>query len=191
MTNPVVIRQWLLDEQAIRFYAFTGSTEVGLAIQQRAGLRRTQMELGSIAFTVLANDADLDRALPKIINAGYRKAGQVCTSIQILLVHRSIQSEVEARLGELVSALPYGDPSNPDTVVGPVISEAEAQRIERWIDAALAEGSDCYVARNYTCTIARAESVLKAEPAHEAATALLRQARSAQEAALASDWKMR
>ena len=135
------VSQWLLDEQAIRFYAFTGSTEVGLAIQQRAGLRRTQMELGSIAFTVLANDADLDRALPKIINAGYRKAGQVCTSIQILLVHRSIQSQVEARLGELVSALPYGDPSNPDTVVGPVISEAEAQRIERWIDAALAGGA--------------------------------------------------
>jgi hypothetical protein len=60
-----------------------------------------------------------------------------------------------------------------------------------WIDAALAEGRDCYAARNYACTIARAESVLKAEPAHDAATALLRQARSAQEAALSGDWKMR
>ena len=66
------VAQWLLDEPAIRFYAFTGSTEVGRVIQQRAGLRRTQMELGSIAFTVLADDAKLDTALPKVINAGYR-----------------------------------------------------------------------------------------------------------------------
>ena len=135
------VSQWLLDEPKIRFYAFTGSTEVGLAIQQRAGLRRTQMELGSIAFTVLAQDADLDRALPKIINAGYRKAGQVCTSIQILLVHKTIQSVVESRLAALVSALTYGDPFDPETVVGPVISETEAERIERWIDEAIDAGA--------------------------------------------------
>ena len=135
------VSQWLLDEPKIRFYAFTGSTEVGLAIQQRAGLRRTQMELGSIAFTVLAQDADLDRALPKIINAGYRKAGQVCTSIQILLVHKTIQSVVESRLAALVSELTYGDPFDPDTVVGPVISETEAERIERWIDEAIDAGA--------------------------------------------------
>src|SRR5262249_38114822 len=47
------VAQWLIDEPAVRFFAFTGSTEVGRDIQQRAGLRRTQMELGSIAFTVL------------------------------------------------------------------------------------------------------------------------------------------
>ena len=135
------VAQWLLDEPAIRFYAFTGSTEVGRAIQQRAGLRRTQMELGSIAFTVLADDADLDTALPKVVNAGYRKAGQVCTSIQVLLVQRAIQPVVEARLAALVQTLTFGDPADPLTFVGPVISEAEAQRIERWIDAALAGGA--------------------------------------------------
>jgi hypothetical protein len=75
--------------------------------------------------------------------------------------------------------------------VAPAPTKALPAAPPAWIDAALAEGRDCYAARNYTCTIARAESVLKAEPAHEAATALLRQARSAQEAALASDWKMR
>lgn len=135
------VAQWLLDEPLVRFYAFTGSTEAGRAIQQRAGLRRTQMELGSIAFTVLADDADLDAALPKLINAGYRKAGQVCTSVQVLLVQRSIQAQVEARLAALVQALPFGDPTEPGCVVGPVISEAAAQRIERWIDDALAQGA--------------------------------------------------
>lgn len=136
------IAGWLLEEPGIRFYAFTGSTEVGLSIQQRAGLRRTQMELGSIACTLVADDADLDRACPKIVNAAYRKAGQVCTSIQLLLVQRGVFDRVQQRLTELVRALPCGDPLDAKTVVGPVISLAEAERIERWIDEAVARGAE-------------------------------------------------
>jgi len=132
---------WLLDEPRVRFFAFTGSTEVGADIQRRAGLRRTQMELGSIAFTILADDADLERALPKVVAAAYRKAGQVCTSIQILLVQRGIFAEVRRRLSATVSSLPYGDPLDSATVVGPVISEAEARRIEKWVDDAVARGA--------------------------------------------------
>ena len=120
------VAQWLIAEPRVRFFAFTGSTEVGEQIQLKAGLRRTQMELGSIAFTILADDADLARALPKIVNAAYRKAGQVCTSIQLLLVQRGIFNTVRDRLTEQVSALPFGDPMDERTVVGPVISEAEA-----------------------------------------------------------------
>lgn len=135
------VADWLLEEQAIRFYAFTGSTQVGRSIQARAGLRRTQMELGSISHCIVSADADLDKALPKIIGASYRKAGQVCTSIQLLLVERSIMGEVENRLTEMVRKLPYGDPGNPDTVVGPVISEASAKRIETWIDDAVGAGA--------------------------------------------------
>ena len=133
---------WLLDEPRVRFFAFTGSTEVGADIQRRAGLRRTQMELGSIAFTIVADDADLDRALPKVVNAAYRKAGQVCTSIQLLLVQRAIFDDVQQRLTPMVRALPFGDPLDAATVVGPVISEAEAVRIERWVDEAVARGAE-------------------------------------------------
>jgi succinate-semialdehyde dehydrogenase/glutarate-semialdehyde dehydrogenase len=135
------VAQWLLDEPNIHFYAFTGSTQVGRAIQQRIGLRRTQMELGSIAHCILCDDADLNVALPKVINASYRKAGQVCTSIQVLLVHRSLVDKVEHRLADLVSALPFGDPADERTVVGPVISEAAAIRVESWIDAAVKSGA--------------------------------------------------
>jgi len=135
------VAQWLVDEPAIRFFAFTGSTEVGRSIQQRAGLRRTQMELGSIAFTILCDDANLDTALPKLAAAGYRKAGQVCTSVQLLLVHRSRLAEVETGLAALVRELPFGDPHDPKTLVGPVINVASAERIERWIDEALARGA--------------------------------------------------
>jgi acyl-CoA reductase-like NAD-dependent aldehyde dehydrogenase len=133
---------WLLDEPRVRFYAFTGSTEVGADIQRRAGLRRTQMELGSIAFTIVADDADLERALPKIVSAGYRKAGQVCTSIQLLLVQRGIFATVRQRLTDMVRALPCGDPLDAKTVVGPVISEAEARRIDQWVEEAMARGAE-------------------------------------------------
>lgn len=135
------VAQWLLSEPSIRFYAFTGSTEVGRLIQNGAGLRRTQMELGSIAHCIICDDADLDVALPKVVNAGFRKAGQVCTSIQVLLVQRSLMEEVERRLTALVAALPYGDPADDKTVVGPVVSEASAKRIESWIALALGKGA--------------------------------------------------
>ncbi len=139
-----VVRRAMEDER-VRFIAFTGSTEVGRAIQQGAGLRRTQMELGSIAFTILMDDADLDAALPKVVGAGYRKAGQVCTSVQILLVQRGLMPEVEARMTKLVAALPYGDPRSEGVVTGPLISEAEARRVEAWIGEAVAAGATALV----------------------------------------------
>lgn len=137
------VAEWLIADERVRFFAFTGSTEVGRKIQQGAGLRRTQMELGSIACTILCDDAKLDTALPKVVNAGYRKAGQVCTSVQLLLVQRAVLQQVETKLAALVSALPYGDPADPKTVVGPLISEKEAIRVEQWIAEAIARGAKC------------------------------------------------
>jgi succinate-semialdehyde dehydrogenase/glutarate-semialdehyde dehydrogenase len=135
------VADWLIEDERVRFFAFTGSTEVGRSIQRRAGLRRTQMELGSIACTILCDDAKLDAALPKVVNAGYRKAGQVCTSIQLLLVHRTLVGDVERRLAKLVQALAYGDPYDPNTFVGPLISEKEAIRVEAWVEEAVAKGA--------------------------------------------------
>jgi len=136
---------YLLDDERVRFFAFTGSTEVGRIIQRKAGLRRTQMELGSIAFTILCDDANLKRALPKVVGAGYRKAGQVCTSVQMLMVHEKILPKVEARLIEMVQALKYGDPCEDGTQVGPLISEKEAERVESWVGEAIAKGAKCLV----------------------------------------------
>jgi acyl-CoA reductase-like NAD-dependent aldehyde dehydrogenase len=135
------VAEWLIADERVRFFAFTGSTEVGRSIQSRAGLRRTQMELGSIACTILCDDANLDAALPKVVNAGYRKAGQVCTSIQLLLVQKGTLAAVETRLAKLVAELPYGDPKDEKTVVGPLISEKEAIRVENWVAEAVANGA--------------------------------------------------
>ncbi len=143
LPGSVAVADALIADPRARFFAFTGSTEVGRSIQARAGLRRTQMELGSIACCILCDDAKLETALPKVVNAGYRKAGQVCTSVQLLLVQRKIVPEVEQKLAALVAALRYGDPTDENTFVGPLISEREAIRVESWIAEAVQRGAKC------------------------------------------------
>lgn len=128
---------YLLEEQAIAFYTFTGSTRVGKIIQSSVGLRRTQLELGSIASTIVCADANLDRAVPKIANAAFRKAGQVCTSIQRLYVQQDVIDDVKKRLVNAARDMPFGDPWNPETRVGPMISEAAAERTSHSIDEAV------------------------------------------------------
>lgn len=131
----------LLDDQRIAYYAFTGSTEVGREIQQAAGLRGTQLELGSIASTIVCEDADTDMAIPKILNAGFRKAGQVCTSVQRLLVDRRIYDGFVAKLVTAVAGVKCGDPGDPQTLVGPMISQAHAERAEQWVCEAVEGGA--------------------------------------------------
>lgn len=132
---------WLAAEEKLRFFTFTGSTAVGAKIHTAAGLRRTQMELGSIAATILHKDANLPRAMAKVIPAGFRKAGQVCTSIQRLYVHEDILDTVLPEYIEAVKGLKFGNPHERDTLVGPMISESEAVRAKSWVDEAEAQGA--------------------------------------------------
>ena len=84
------VGRWLIENQQIRFYTFTGSTSVGKQLHRDAGLRPIALELGSIAATLVCEDGDLDRAAPRIANSAFRRAGQACTSTQRLFVHRSV-----------------------------------------------------------------------------------------------------
>ncbi|WP_233834222.1 aldehyde dehydrogenase family protein [Paraburkholderia sp. ZP32-5] len=135
------IGRQLLADPRIAFYAFTGSTQVGREIQQAAGLRGMQLELGSIASTIVCADADIDMAIPKIINAGFRKAGQVCTSVQRLFVARSIVDTFIPKFVAAVKATPCGDPADPKTVIGPMISQHHAERAESWVRDAVQSGA--------------------------------------------------
>ena len=124
----------LLGDPRPGFYAFTGSTAVGASIQAQVGLRRTQMELGSISATVVLADADIEAAARKCCGASFRKAGQVCTSIQMLMVEEPAMDVFrEAYLSE-ARGLVAGNPHDPDTDVGPLISQAAAERVEAMLD---------------------------------------------------------
>lgn len=132
---------WLLDEPDVRFYTFTGSTAVGRLIQRGAGLRRTQLELGSISSTIVCEDANINWALPRCVNSSFRKAGQVCTSVQRLFVHEDILDRFVGDLIERIEQSKVGDPREPDTLVGPMISEREAARVEAWVHEAASQGA--------------------------------------------------
>lgn len=135
----------LIADERIRYITFTGSTTVGRSIQAKAGLRRTQMELGSISSTVLCADADLAAAIPKVVAASFRKAGQVCSSIQLLHVEESILDVVMAGLIEGANALTIGDPRQEETQVGPLISTIAADRVEKWVRQAEADGATMHL----------------------------------------------
>jgi succinate-semialdehyde dehydrogenase/glutarate-semialdehyde dehydrogenase len=135
------IGAWLLEEEQIRFYTFTGSTAVGRAIQRGANLRRTQLELGSISSTIVCDDANLAWAVPRCVNASFRKAGQVCTSVQRLFVQRGILDEFVDQLARRTEAAKVGDPREPGTLVGPMIDIREAERAAAWVDEAVAAGA--------------------------------------------------
>lgn len=136
-----VVGPQLLADQRIAFYAFTGSTRVGREIQRAAGLRRTQLELGSIASTIVCHDANVGLAIPKIVNAGFRKAGQVCTSVQRLFVDRKVVDRFLPKLIDATRAMKFGDPADPATIVGPMISRNHAQRAVTWIEEAVRAGA--------------------------------------------------
>jgi acyl-CoA reductase-like NAD-dependent aldehyde dehydrogenase len=132
---------WLVENQDIRFYAFTGSTAVGRLLQRSVGLRPLALELGSISGTIVCDDADLERAAPRCATSGFRRAGQVCTSTQRLYVQETVLDRFLPLLVAATRQIRVGNPHDPDTVVGPMIGEAEARRAEAWIAEAAAGGA--------------------------------------------------
>lgn len=131
----------LLADERVAFYTFTGSTAVGRRIAEAAGLRRTALELGNVSATIICEDANLARAARQCARGAFRKAGQVCTSVQRLYVHESVVEPFLAALTEAVGQLVVGDPEDPATDVGPLISEKEAIRAESWIQEAVRGGA--------------------------------------------------
>ena len=131
----------LLEDPRVRFYTFTGSTEVGRIVQRHAGLRRTQLELGNISTVIVCADANLAAAAEKCVGASFRKAGQVCTSVQRILVERSAAEAFSHAVVERARALPFGDPRQAGAFVGPMIDEKEAVRAQRWVDEARSQGA--------------------------------------------------
>jgi acyl-CoA reductase-like NAD-dependent aldehyde dehydrogenase len=135
------VGRWLVENQQIRFYTFTGSTAVGKQLHRDIGLRPIALELGSIAATLVCEDGDLDRAAPRVANSAFRRAGQACTSTQRLFVHRRALDSFVEKFVAATATLKVGDPSDPETAIGPMISESEAARAEQWVKDAVAGGA--------------------------------------------------
>jgi aldehyde dehydrogenase (NAD+) len=123
--------------------AFTGSTPVGKEILKNASatLKRVSLELGGKSANIVLHDADLDMAVDGAIWAAFLHTGQVCESGTRLLLPESLHETFVTRLVDRVRALVVGHPMDPRTKVGPVINQAQRDRIERYLETGKKEGA--------------------------------------------------
>lgn len=131
-------------DERLKLLSFTGSPEVGWALKAKAGKKQVVLELGGNAAVIVdetLGEDDLADAVQRIVTGAFYQSGQSCIGVQRILVQRSIYADFRARLVAATSALVQGDPRAEDTFIGPMISEAEARRLEGWIQAALEAGA--------------------------------------------------
>ncbi len=135
------VGEWLAKDERINLYTFTGSPGIGNKLKQDTGLRKVLLELGSNSAVVVHKDADLDLAVRMTVGKSFANAGQVCISVQRIYVHEDVREEFVRRFVEETRKLRMGDPYDPATDIGPMISEKEAARAEAWVREAVEAGA--------------------------------------------------
>lgn len=132
----------LVTDRRVGFFSFIGSAKVGWMLRSKlAPGARCALEHGGVAPVIVAPDADLGLALPKLAKGGFYHAGQVCVSVQRVFAHRSIANNVAEGLKELADKLRVGDPTLPETEVGPLIRPEEVNRVHEWVSEAVDKGA--------------------------------------------------
>ncbi|CAM4294312.1 MULTISPECIES: aldehyde dehydrogenase family protein [Lelliottia] len=123
--------------------SFTGSTNTGKAILRNAAesFKRVTLELGGKSPTIVLEDADLAEAVPLAIQAGLMNSGQACVAGTRILVPQSRKAECETALAEAMAAVKSGDPRDPATEVGPMVSEKQWLRVQGYIRKGTQEGA--------------------------------------------------
>lgn len=137
------VGQSLCEHPLVDMISFTGSTAVGLLLQQRAGaqMKRTLMELGGKSACIVFADADLEAALQGAMQTWTFHSGQICIAGTRLLIEQTIYAVFTERLVEAARSLVVGDPRDPNTVVGPLVSAAQRERVESYIAVGQREGA--------------------------------------------------
>jgi acyl-CoA reductase-like NAD-dependent aldehyde dehydrogenase len=131
----------LATDNRIGFLTFIGSAKVGWSLRSKlAPGTRCALEHGGAAPVIVEQDADLEDALPAIAKGGFYHAGQVCVSVQRVYVHDSIAKKVAKELANIAEKLVVGDPLDPKTEVGPLIETDEVDRVNEWVEEAVAKG---------------------------------------------------
>ncbi len=135
------IGSWLLEDQRVSMFSFTGSVRVGEIIRQQAGLRKVALELGNNSATIVHKDCDLDQAAELVALKSFNNSGQVCISVQRVYVHEEVKEAFIERVKARTSKLIVGNPLEETTDIGPMISVREAERVESWVREAVEQGA--------------------------------------------------
>lgn len=135
------VTRFFLKSDDIKMVTFTGGPEAADKLIRESGIKKYSMELGNNSPVIVWNDADLDQAAEQVVDAAFEAQGQNCIHAQRILIKDDVYEYFKNRVLELTSNLRIGDPLDPDTDIGPMISEGEAKRVEAQVEKSLEEGA--------------------------------------------------
>jgi acyl-CoA reductase-like NAD-dependent aldehyde dehydrogenase len=137
------VAEALISDPRVRRLSFTGSTKVGRALGELAARHLTPavLELGGKNSVIVLDDADLDYAVDAVAFAAYMNSGQICMCADRVIVQRGVADELASRLAEKASKLAAGDPRDPATLIGPLITPAAAERVADLVGDAASAGA--------------------------------------------------
>jgi acyl-CoA reductase-like NAD-dependent aldehyde dehydrogenase len=122
-----------VNDSRVKMVSFTGSPAVGWTMKKKLDMQKLSLELGGNAGVIVDETADLKIAASKIAVGAFANAGQSCISVQRVFAHNNIYNEFEKLLLEETKKNKFGNPFDEDTLVGPMINETEAKRVEQWL----------------------------------------------------------
>lgn len=133
----------LTTNELVSSISFTGETTTGKAIMKNAAgtLKKVSFELGGKGASVIFDDANLDEAINVSARAAFRNQGQICLAGSRLFVHESCYKEVVKRLKEKVESIKVGDPLDPSTEMGALISREHMEKVQSYIEIGKKEGN--------------------------------------------------
>ncbi|WP_106769238.1 aldehyde dehydrogenase family protein [Paenibacillus faecalis] len=141
--DPAEVGDYLVEHPVPRIISFTGSTTVGRHIGELCGrhLKRASLELGGNNPFIVLEDANLEQAVDAAIFSKFFNSGQICVCTNRFFVHRKHYDEFIERFVERAKELPYGNPSDPKVVIGPLINEKQVQKVLDIVETAKQEGA--------------------------------------------------
>jgi len=131
----------LVSDERIRMISFTGGVEAGKQIARLAGLKKIGMELGSNSPVIIWEDADVRWAAETCVSGAFWAAGQNCIGVQRIYIHRKVYEEFKEQFVSITSRYKIGDKLKEETDMGPMITEQEAIRVEKWVQEAVSNGA--------------------------------------------------
>jgi acyl-CoA reductase-like NAD-dependent aldehyde dehydrogenase len=154
----------LVEDERVKAITFTGSSEVGWGIRERAARKKVLLELGNATPVIVHDDADVAEAATKLAAHAFSFAGQSCISVQRIYVQKRVYDEFVAGFLPQVEELVVGDPADAETDVGPVIDEGARERILSWIDEARDGGAEVLVGGDLDGDLIRPTVIANAAP---------------------------
>jgi acyl-CoA reductase-like NAD-dependent aldehyde dehydrogenase len=143
LTENHDVAEKLATDSRVGFLSFIGSAKVGWYLRSKlAPGARCALEHGGVAPVVVAEDADIDKAVPGLAKGSFYHAGQVCVSVQRIYAERSIARELAEKLAAAAEKMVVGDPLSDKTEVGPIIRKGELNRIASWVQEAVDKGAE-------------------------------------------------